>query len=279
MLDNFPTIKIVPTDKLVVHEHHDDQRTPPLIEKLKASGIIKNPPIVMPLHDDTGRYMVLDGANRTTALTRMGLPHTIAQVVEPDALPLELQTWNHVCWGISPEDFFDELNSIEEIDLEEIDPTVGMRQLYNHRILILVQRPDSPNTFAGFYDKGELVERIQLLHKVVDSYKTRASLDRTRVQQISALKNIYEDLSGLVIFPPFQISEVQQLTSEGYLFPPGITRFSIAPRALRLNYPLEALEADQSLEEKNSALTQWIQAKMAKKSVRFYAEPTVLFDE
>lgn len=231
MLDNFPTIKIVPTDKLVVHEHHDDQRTPPLIEKLKASGIIKNPPIVMPLHDDTDRYMVLDGANRTTALTRMGLSHTIAQVVEPDALPLEIQTWNHVCWGIPPEDFFDELNSIEEIDLEEIDPTVGMRQLYNHRILILVQRPDSPNTFAGFYDKGKLVERIQLLHKVVDSYKTRASLDRTRVQQISALKDVYEGLSGLVIFPPFQISEVQQLTSDGYLFPPGITRFSIAPRA------------------------------------------------
>ena len=50
MVPNLPTLKILPIDLLILHEDHDMQRTLPLVEKLRAQGIIRNPPIVMPLH-------------------------------------------------------------------------------------------------------------------------------------------------------------------------------------------------------------------------------------
>jgi len=53
----------------------------------------------------------------------------------------------------------------------------------------------------------------------------------------------------------------------------------VSPRALHLNYPLEELAADRPLEEKNEALQRWIQERIARKGVRYYAEATVLFDE
>jgi hypothetical protein len=240
---------------------------------------LKNPPIVAPFNDGSGNYMVLDGANRSTALKKMGLKHVLAQIVEPDALPLDVQTWNHVCWGISPDEFFAGLQAIPEIRLDKVDPTDGLRQLYSHHILIMAQRPDSEHSFAGLYDQGDLISRINLLHRVMDSYKERAKLDRTRVRQINAVKGMYEGLSGLIIYPPFKMNEVMQLVSAGHLFPAGVTRFTVAPRALRVNYPMDELDSEDSLEAKNERLDQWIQQKISAKSVRFYAEPTVLFDE
>jgi hypothetical protein len=70
-----------------------------------------------------------------------------------------------------------------------------------------------------------------------------------------------------------------QLCGEGYMLPSGITRFSVAPRALHVNYPLEELKADKPLEEKNEVLRRWLLDRIAHKGVRYYSEPTVLFDE
>jgi hypothetical protein len=64
------------------------------------------------------------------------------------------------------------------------------------------------------------------------------------------------------------------------LLPPGISRHLVRGRAMRLHYPLEAFRDDgESLEQKNAQLQRWIQQRMAEKRVRYYAEPTFLFDE
>jgi hypothetical protein len=101
MIPHLPTLKILPIDRLILHEEHDMQRTLPLVTKLRAQGILRNPPIVMPLTDGSGRYMVLDGANRVTSLREMEFPHIVAQVVEATYPHVNLQTWNHVVWGMS----------------------------------------------------------------------------------------------------------------------------------------------------------------------------------
>src|SRR5512141_2432247 len=105
MLDHLPTLAFLPVESLVIHEWHDDQRTPPLIARLRASGVFRNPPVVAPLSDGTGRYMVLDGANRTTALRSMGFPHALVQIIEPDDPGLSLENWNHLVWGLDPAEF------------------------------------------------------------------------------------------------------------------------------------------------------------------------------
>src|SRR3989304_6794476 len=97
-----PTLRILPVEKLVPHEWHDEQRSKPLIERLRASGVLRNPPVGTPFTDSSARYMVLDGANRSAAFKQMGIPHTIAQVVQADDPGLDLKTWNQGLWNWEP---------------------------------------------------------------------------------------------------------------------------------------------------------------------------------
>lgn len=266
-------------DSLIVHEHHDDQRTPPLIEKLRESGILRNPPIVAPIMDGSGRYIVLDGANRTTALSKMGIPHMIAQVVEPDSDHLELKTWNHVIWGMQPSQLISALEEIPNLAIHEIEnEEEGLRKLANTTAIIWIQTAEH-KTFMGISPDDDLPSRLITLNQIMNSYKADAKLDRTRVRDIAGLKGIYQNLTGIVVYPHFKIKEVIELCSQGHLFPAGVTRFTVAPRALRVNYPLDEMASEKSLEEKVKTLEKWLQDRMSKKGVRFYAEPTVLFDE
>jgi hypothetical protein len=114
---------------------------------------------------------------------------------------------------------------------------------------------------------------------VMEAYKDKACLDRTVAQNILPLLNLYEDLSGLLVFPHFPIHDVLRICESGRVLPAGVTRSVISPRALYVNYAIETLASDQPLTVKNQVLQEWIQEKLAQKGVRFYQEPTVLFDE
>jgi hypothetical protein len=278
MIDQLPQLAFLPVECLIIHESHDEQRTPPLIKRIRASGVFRNPPIVSPLPDRSNRYMVLDGANRTTAIRKMGFPHILVQIVQPGDPGLNLENWNHVVWGIPPADFLARIRNLPETNLVPGDNEGQEPDLWGDCGLALIQLPGSqPYTICTAC--CELVKRVQQLNAIVDCYKSRGHLDRTHERQIDRLEGIYPDLSGLVVFPQFDIGDVMSLAGEGYLLPAGVTRFTVSPRALHLNYPLEALEADRPLEEKNAALESWIQERKARKGVRYYAEATVLFDE
>ena len=121
MIQNLPTLRILPLESLILHEDHDDQRTLPLVEKLRAAGILRNPPIVMPLADGSNRYMVLDGANRVTSLQEMEFPHIVAQVVEANNPNVNLQTWNHVIWGMPTKTLMSELRHIKGLEVIKIN--------------------------------------------------------------------------------------------------------------------------------------------------------------
>ena len=49
---------------------------------------------------------------------------------------------------------------------------------------------------------------------------------------------------------------------------------------MRLLYPIETLkDTNQSLEQKNTDLEQWVRQQIDKRAVRFYAESTYMFDD
>ena len=121
MIPLLPNLKILPLEILILHEEHDHQRTQPLVRQMRSAGILRNPPIVMPLIDGTNRYMVLDGANRVTSLRELEFPHIVAQLVEAQNSQVNLQTWNHVVWGLSPKTLLNRLGKIKELDVVKID--------------------------------------------------------------------------------------------------------------------------------------------------------------
>ena len=277
-LRELPMLVILPVQKLIMHEYHDHQRTPPIVKSLKASGILRNPPIVMPFHDRSGRYMVLDGANRVTAIEFMGLPHIIAQVVERDDPGIQLNPWNHVIWGMFPSRLFETLQQVEDVDIHPENIGSAVAKLGESNLVAVLQLSDA-RIYSIWSKRSGILERNRQQNNVVNAYRQIAKMDRTAFRDMSPLRKLYPDLSGLVMFPQQRIVEVLYLAGEGKLMPTGSTRFMISPRVLHINYPLDELESGKSLEQKNLDLQAWVRYRASQKAVRYYAEATYLFDE
>lgn len=275
---NFPNLTIVLTENLVIHEKHDHQRTVPLIWGMKSTNIIRNPPIVAPLDDGSDRYMVLDGANRTMAIKKMGIPHIIVQIIDPTDQGLRLHSWNHVVWEHNPIRFMKNLAEIPGIHLALSRSPNSKPDIYQTSHLAVLH-----NCKGRMYlletDARDLRTRLQLLNNLVDCYRERGRLDRTSSEEVDFLRQAYPSFCGLIIFPHFSLHDLFQLSGKGYLLPTGITRFTISPRALHINFPLTELMSNNTIEEKNEHLRASIQEKINRKSVRYYPEPTYIFDE
>lgn len=275
MIPNIPELKILPLEQLVLHEDHDMQRTLPLVAKLRAQGILRNPPIVMPLTDGSSRYMVLDGANRVTSLREMEFPHIVAQVVQPDDKNVTLQTWNHIVWGMDSQHLIEAVLEVKVIKLKKIDPQKSFDPPDTSPAQIRL--PDGSVYLA--YTPAELIVKVNALHGIVNCYKEIALLDRTSQTLSESFKSTYPDMTALVIFPRFNIPSVLYLAGENCMLPTGITRFTISPRALHLNYPLHELSSGKPIEYKEAYLQHWVLERIKNKGVRHYVEATFLFDE
>ena len=276
MIPNLPNLRILQIESLILHEDHDMQRTLPLVEKLRAQGILRNPPIVMPLNDGTDRYMVLDGANRVTSLRTLEFPHIVAQVVAANDPHVNLQTWNHVVWGMGVKTLMSSLRKVKGIEPAKVDTHKSLDA--PKYMPMQIRFPD-----GSFYilreTPSDLATHIRTMHGVVNAYKTRASLDRTSQTLIDTFKKVYPDLTALVIFPHFKIKTVLKLASQGVMLPTGITRFTVSPRALHVNYPLHELSSGKPIQYKQEYLTRWVEERVKKKGIRLYSEATFLFDE
>ena len=276
MIPNLPTLRILPLPSLVLHEDHDNQRTLPLVQRLRKAGMLRNPPMVMPLEDGTDRYMVLDGANRVTALTEMEFPHIVAQVVKGNDPHVLLQTWNHVVWGMKSDTVLRRLRRIQGLSVSKVNTTKSLDA--PKYAPMQVRMPDG-SLYLLVEAPSDLVQHIHTLHQVVNAYKTDASLDRTSQTLIDSFRNVYTDLTTLVIFPSFKIKTVLKLAAQGIVLPTGITRFTVSPRALHLNFPLHELSSGKPIEYKEEYLHDWVEERVKNKGIRFYAEQTFLYDE
>ena len=276
MIPSLPQLDILPIESVILHEDHDMQRSAPLIDKLRETGILRNPPIVMPLMDGTKRYMVLDGANRVTSIQEMEFPHIIAQVVEPEDPNVSLQTWNHVIWGMSPKALMSAFRKLKGLEVIKIDVHKSMDA--PKYVPVNVRLPDG-KLYLLSEEPTDLSNHIATLHAVVNSYKTCASLDRTSQTLIDSFRDIHADLTALIIFPRFKVRTLLKLAGRKIVLPTGITRFTVSPRALHLNYPLHELSSGKPIEDKRDYLQRWMEERVKKKGVRLYSEATFLFDE
>jgi len=275
-----PDLRIVPSSRLVPHEREDERRVGRLSERLRGSGVLKNPPIVTEVRTaDRGDYLVvLDGANRVSAARASGLPHFLVQVVRYEDPGVELMTWHHALSGFPYTRLRDSLARIPGLTLEQ-EPLGRARALLARReaIAYVVSEEDGALTLSG--DRG-LREQNALLNAVVDLYRDQVPFHRVARDSLDEARARFRDVTALLVFPRFHPDEILDIATSGARLPAGITRHVIPWRALRLNVPLEVLsDPARSLEEKNEWLVAWIEERVAQKNVRFYEESTVLFDE
>ncbi len=268
------TLRIVRGDDIVLHEGQDSLVVKKLAARLKADRILRNPPIVA---EADGRYIVLDGATRTGALKYLGVRDTAVQIVDYAARHICLDSWHHLIQGISPSDLLDEIASIDGLTVEHVDVAKAEHNLALHENLCyLILRNGAAYEVRGRY---ELELSVAKLNQVVDLYHGKAEVFRAVTTQLDILTREYPDLSMVVVFPRFTPVEVTRLALNGAKLPMGVSRHLIGGRAIGVNIPLERLESDESLEEKNVWLSKWLMEKIHERKVRFYQEPVFVFDE
>ena len=271
-LDRPFSLGIVPLDKIFLHETVDPHRVERLVRRLETDQVLVNPPVVIEAGD---RYVVLDGATRTTAFKQLGYPHIAVQVVAPDE-NLILHTWFHTIRNLNPVELLKRLNDLPEVVLLEHESPKALGAVLARKRLCYLHTVDD-RIFLVRPAPG--VDDLAALNKVTQTYIDTSQLTRTLTTDMALLRQEYPDLSALVVFPQYTVEQVLQIARNGQLLPSGITRFIIPGRVLRVNIDLSYLKADCSLAEKNEWLQQLLTDKLAQGRIRYYQEPVYLLDE
>jgi len=274
-----PELRFVPSDSLIPHERHDLQRMGPLVERFREQAVLKNPPIVTPLNDNGAgtTYMVLDGANRSTAAKAAGFPHVVVQIARYEEPWVQLSTWHHALSDAARAEFDAACAKITGL-VCDAEPLLRARAELARRDALAYAIHNDGSVLA-FRGGASLAERNQLLNGIVDTYRA-SRFYRMSTESFDVARERHPDVTVLVVFPHFEPAEVLELAGNGSKLPAGITRHLIRWRALRVNVPLEKLaDTKLSLDAKNEWLQQWVNDRFNQRQVRFYEEPTVLFDE
>lgn len=273
-LEEVPALRIVPVENLVLHEETDPHRAGKLMERIREDGMLKNPPIGAPMSGES-RYVVLDGANRTAALAGLGVRDAVIQVVDYDQV--QLNTWNHLVAGIDSRTLFAAIKNIPGVNMRST--TLGTaRRLWRARTILAYIVCRSGDVYV-IESGGDLKQSAWLLNQMSDIYRGEATIYRVQTDDISELLAYYDNVAATIIYPPFQPADIVYLASNSAKLPTGITRHIIPHRALRVNVDLEFLAENRPVAEKNEWLQGWLRRKLQNKEVRYYEEPTFLFDE
>ena len=265
-------LAVVPLDKVSPHELIDPRRVENLIEKINASDVFTNPPIVVPFKD---YYVVLDGATRFSAFKKLGYPHIIVQVLK-DRNEYKLDTWFHAIRKIDTELLMNLLNELPIVTMTKSDLKTVQAEMVEYGGLCYLQTVDK--TIYHIRSKPG-VNHLDALNKLTDIYIKASHVTRTLHDDIDILINEFPDLTGVVAFPVFKLDQVLQITDAGNVMPAGITRSIIPGRVMRLNADFEYLKSDRDIDEKNKWLYDLVMEKLSNDQTRYYAEPIYLMDE
>lgn len=273
---NEPTLRVVRLGDVLLHEQIEQKRVEQLVQRLEEDQSLKNPPIVT---EFSNKYILLDGATRVTALKQIGCRDVVAQVVDYEAPGIALESWNHLLLDAPVEELFRSLRhlpglSVEPTTAESVDATLDRREAIGALWL------SGKQVYAlRAADDSKLEQQAYLLNQVVAAYEGRGEVYRVSHTDVEQLRAEYGRLSALIVFPRYRPDEIQRLALNGAKLPMGVTRHIIPSRALRINIPLPVLRREESLEQKNAWLDEWMKAKIRERHVRFYQEPVFLFDE
>lgn len=274
--EGIPHLEIVPLTQVICHEEVEAARIERLAEALQRDQILRNPPIVAPLPEGK-RYVVLDGANRTLTLRRLGVPDMLVQIVDYNTPGLELHTWNHLIADLSLADLQKLLSNIPGVEIRIVLLDVARANLARRRTLAYLVCLGG--TILELWGGDDLITQAQHLTRIVRAYQSLTTFHRIETATIGHVSDYFNGAVALMVFPRFTPRDIMTLAAAGVLLPTGITRHVIPRRALRVNFPLSILAGPLSLAEKNAYLQEVIRCKLANKEVRYYQEPTFVFDE
>ena len=272
-----PRLDILPVHALVLHEDVESHRVNRILWRIAGDGFLQNPPIVGTNNADS-RYIVLDGASRVTAARRLRLPHLLVQVVDYPSPKILLDRWHHQVVGMSLETLVARAEKIRSLVLEPIASRDISAALEGGDILACLRAPHRRAVAVRSADPES--RRMRPLRELTRLYATDPGLHRVREDQVEFPEEWLGEKRVLVHFRRFTQEDIVHLALHvSDRLPMGITRHLVRNRALRLFYPLDELRAKIPLADKQRRLKRFLEAKWEKGRIRYYPEPTTLYDE
>ena len=200
---SLPDLRIVPRAEVHLHEDTDPARVQRLVTRLRTEGVLRNPLIAAPRSD--GGFVILDGANRTTALLALEAPAVLLQVVEYEDPAVRLDVWCHLL--AQPVDLPGLLRA-RGLSIREISPAEVSR------------RPPERSSGCYVITSGGAVEVAPAVHHslaetlaaVVDAYKTTNRIYRVMSADLEALREEYGSVAAVVVFPTFTKRDILEIS-------------------------------------------------------------------
>jgi hypothetical protein len=267
----FPDLRVVPIEQCLLHEQTDDARVARVAARLKGDGILRNPP-VLGHHDGLDSLIVLDGATRVTASSMIGLPYVISQVVDYDDDAIQLHTWVHILSDMALDTLREALAGDPALAARPCTPHQAEEALTQRETLAYMVGEDGRCFALGH--RADIITHAAALRRLFAGYAGRATITRVPPADWAARLG-KQTASVAVVYPSYTKRDIVALAQAHAVLPAGITRHVIPGRALRINAPVDYMP----LEEKQAWLAAWLHEHRAGHGVRYYAEPTFLFDE
>lgn len=279
-IGELPILRVVSVKDLVFHEEPDEERLLNLVNRLGGEAILKNPPIVARVGNN-GQFVILDGANRVTALTKLGFKQIAVQLVDFKDPLLSLYCWNHAVEKLDQAYFSRKVRKMPGVKIcdgpTDIIVESGVSEYNGRNFICHLTSPEGIT--LSVISEGDLLRQVQELREITDLYLSSPLHDRVSYNNLEHLKHNYPDFCTLVTFRRFDKDEFLQVVNNGLKLPAGVTRVFLPKRALGVNIPLEFLKSGLTVDEQNHWLEETILHKVRDKSIRFYREPTFVFDE
>lgn len=278
-IGELPQLKIVPISEIIFHEEPDTERASKLSDFIRRENRLKNPPVVA-TNTENNKYILLDGANRLTALQSLEIPDVLVQHIELFDTGLIFLHWHHTVEKFTKKSFLDQIQNLPAISIAQIK-----RGAINNdnddeeeeKLLCKIQFADA--SIYAVHAHENLFQRVTDLRNITSVYQSFRYMDRVSYTNLDHLKKNYPEFCAVIVFRKISKEELVAITNHNLRVPSGITRIILPKRALRLNVPLDILRFDVPIEQKNYWLHNRINEQIKDKSIRFYREPTFLFDE
>ena len=253
MIPSLNDLRVVPLDRLKLHEAHDGSRLSLLAGRIREEGVQRHPVIISPQKDD---YLVLDGAHRVQALRDIGCKFVLAQEIEP---PEKAESWGHIL-TISERSKLYEIESVEVSD-GTTDPWLAEIELAGgERVRVRAVESGLAGEVEGLWGLQKLYPEGGVVHRV----------DPEGTVELA-------EGEAIIRYRPFTAEELIEMVRFGAVLPAGITRFRARERVLGVRFPLGNLQSGE-VEERNDELRAFVEEHWKQNRVRYYGEPVVLFE-
>lgn len=279
MLEKVPNLKLVPSASVHFHEHPERNRTLRLVERLREEKRLRHPPIVARLERE--EYVLLDGANRVSALKELGYSLLPVQIIEYGDPQVRLKGWHHLLVEGKKLDLRSVYARLDGVHVVEV-PSGELTSLLELRRVFSVFVDETTKCWGIFPSSGrvELRSWMSILNRIVAAYEGKTRLERIKISEFAELPEVFQSLEHeLVLFPTISKVELLQLVQERVMIPTGLTRHLIPGRTLGLNLDLALLDSAASDQAKVARFQELIDDLELRGRIRFYEESAFIMNE